>query len=119
MLRSVLETVLVALGAGSLMGFLDANPPRSTAYTRPAATRRAAPSSSAGDGPQEPQPRRRCKRDPFIDFGVARHLDLDSLTATAAPGGCGTIGYAPAEQCRNDKPDIDARADLFALGVTL
>jgi serine/threonine-protein kinase len=55
----------------------------------------------------------------LIDFGVARHLDLDSLTATAAPGGCGTIGYAPAEQCRNDKPDIDARADLFALGVTL
>lgn len=55
----------------------------------------------------------------LIDFGFARHLDLDSLTATAAPGGCGTIGYAPAEQCRNDKPEIDARADLFALGVTL
>ncbi len=55
----------------------------------------------------------------LIDFGVARHLDLESLTATVAPGGCGTIGYAPAEQCRNDKPDIDARADLFALGVTL
>lgn len=55
----------------------------------------------------------------LIDFGVARHLDLESLTATAAPGGCGTIGYAPAEQCRNDKPEIDARADLFALGVTL
>lgn len=55
----------------------------------------------------------------LIDFGVARHLDLESLTATAAPGGCGTIGYAPAEQCRNDKADIDARADIFALGVTL
>lgn len=55
----------------------------------------------------------------LIDFGIARHLDLQSLTATVAPGGCGTIGYAPAEQCRNDKPDIDARADLFALGVTL
>ena len=55
----------------------------------------------------------------LIDFGVARHLDLESLTATAAPGGCGTIGYAPAEQCRNDKPNIDARADIFALGVTL
>ncbi len=55
----------------------------------------------------------------LIDFGVARHLDLESLTATAALGGCGTIGYAPGEQCRNDKPDIDARADLFALGVTL
>lgn len=55
----------------------------------------------------------------LIDFGVARHLDLESLTATAAMGGCGTVGYAPAEQCRNLKPDIDARADLFALGVTL
>lgn len=55
----------------------------------------------------------------LIDFGIARHLDLESLTATALAGGCGTIGYAPAEQCRNDKPDIDARADLFALGVTL
>jgi len=55
----------------------------------------------------------------LIDFGLARHLDLESLTATAAPGGCGTLGYAPAEQCRNDKPDIDARADIFALGVTL
>lgn len=55
----------------------------------------------------------------LIDFGFARHLDLESLTATGAPGGFGTIGYAPAEQCRNDKPDIDARADLFALGVTI
>jgi eukaryotic-like serine/threonine-protein kinase len=55
----------------------------------------------------------------LIDFGLARHLDLDSLTATAAPGGCGTVGYAPGEQCRNEKADIDARADLFALGVTL
>jgi serine/threonine protein kinase len=55
----------------------------------------------------------------LIDFGFARHLDLESLTATLAPGGCGTLGYAPVEQCRNDKADIDARADLFALGVTL
>lgn len=55
----------------------------------------------------------------LIDFGLARHLELDSLTATGAPGGCGTYGYAPIEQCRNDKAEIDARADLFALGVTL
>ena len=54
----------------------------------------------------------------LIDFGFARHLDLDSITATAAPGGWGTLGYAPVEQCRNDKPEIDARADVFALGVT-
>ncbi|RQV94578.1 serine/threonine protein kinase [bacterium] len=55
----------------------------------------------------------------LIDFGFARHLTLESLTDTAALGGWGTIGYAPAEQCRNDKANIDARADIFALGVTL
>ena len=55
----------------------------------------------------------------LIDFGIARHLDLQSLTATAAPFGKVTWGYSPPEQCRNIKPNIDARADLFALGVTL
>jgi serine/threonine protein kinase len=37
----------------------------------------------------------------LIDFGVARHLDLESLTATAAPGGCGTIVDAEDKFCRN------------------
>lgn len=55
----------------------------------------------------------------LLDFGLARHLDLESLTATALPLGHGTPGYAPPEQFRNIKPDIDARADLFGLGVTL
>jgi eukaryotic-like serine/threonine-protein kinase len=55
----------------------------------------------------------------LLDFGIARHLDLSSLTATAAPFGKLTLGYAPPEQCRNVKADIDGRADLFALGVTL
>ena len=55
----------------------------------------------------------------LIDFGIARHLQLDSLTATGAMFGKLTWGYAPPEQCRNDKRNIDARADLFALGVTL
>lgn len=55
----------------------------------------------------------------LLDFGLARHLDLVSLTATAAHFGCGTPGYSPAEQFRNMKGDIDARADLFALGVTV
>lgn len=55
----------------------------------------------------------------LIDFGLARHLTLDSLTATASPWGLFTIGYAPPEQYRNFKQDIDSRADLFALGVTL
>ena len=55
----------------------------------------------------------------LLDFGVARHLSLDSLTATASPLGKFTAGYAPPEQFKNFKNDIDARADLFALGVTL
>lgn len=55
----------------------------------------------------------------LLDFGIARHLELSSLTATAAPFGKLTLGYAPPEQCRNIKADIDGRADLFALGITL
>jgi len=55
----------------------------------------------------------------LIDFGIARHLALASLTATGDIWGKATLGYAPTEQIRNLKPDIDARSDLFALGVTL
>lgn len=55
----------------------------------------------------------------LIDFGFARHLDLESLTPTGALHAFGTIGYAPTEQCRNVRADIDVRTDLFALGVTL
>jgi serine/threonine-protein kinase len=55
----------------------------------------------------------------LIDFGLARHLGLESLTATALMFGNLTWGYAPLEQCRNIKQEIDGRADLFALGVTL
>jgi len=55
----------------------------------------------------------------LIDFGLARHLGLDSLTATANFFGNVTWGYAPLEQCRNIKQQIDARADLFARGITL
>lgn len=55
----------------------------------------------------------------LLDFGIARHLTLLSQTATGAPFGKMTLGYAPREQCRNLKREIDSRADLFALGVTL
>jgi serine/threonine-protein kinase len=55
----------------------------------------------------------------LIDFGLARHLDLSSLTASAAFYGKFTAGYAPPEQFRNQKQDIDVRCDLFGLGVTL
>lgn len=53
----------------------------------------------------------------LIDFGIARHLDLDSLTATNAPYGPCTLGYSSSEQLRNRKKDIDTRADLFSLAV--
>jgi serine/threonine-protein kinase len=39
----------------------------------------------------------------LIDFGLARHLGLDSLTATANFFGNVTWGYAPLEQCLNIK----------------
>lgn len=55
----------------------------------------------------------------LLDFGIARHLTLESMTATGLPWGKMTWGYAPPEQYRNVKAEIDVRADLFALGVTL
>lgn len=55
----------------------------------------------------------------LLDFGIARHLGLESRTATASAYGKFTPGYGPPEQFRNMKPSIDSRADLFALGVTL
>jgi serine/threonine-protein kinase len=55
----------------------------------------------------------------LLDFGIARHLNLRSLTGSGQIWGKFTLGYAPPEQCRNIKPQIDARSDLFALGVTL
>jgi serine/threonine protein kinase len=54
-----------------------------------------------------------------LDFGISRHLDLASLTATHAPFGVGTLGYWAPEQLQNLKREIDVRADLFSLGVTL
>lgn len=55
----------------------------------------------------------------LIDFGFARHLDLSALTALGLPFGPCTPGYAPPEQFRNRQPEIDGRADLFAVAVTL
>jgi len=52
-----------------------------------------------------------------IDFGIVRHLDLQSLTADGLYGGIGTLGYAAPEQFQNIKADINVRADLFGLGV--
>lgn len=63
----------------------------------------------------------KCQNDTFwlLDFGLARHLTLQSMTDSAMPFGKATWGYAPLEQCRNEKDEIDCRTDLFALGVTM
>jgi len=53
----------------------------------------------------------------FLDFGIARVLELPSLTKTEALMGPHTPGYAAPEQFNNLKNDIDSRADLFSLGV--
>lgn len=55
----------------------------------------------------------------LIDFGCARHLELASLTADHAQYGKGTCGYSAPEQMRNQKKQIDERADIFAIGVTM
>jgi tetratricopeptide (TPR) repeat protein len=52
-----------------------------------------------------------------LDFGIARMVGAASaLTATGAI--LGTIGYMAPEQARGAR-DIDARADVFALGCVL
>ena len=55
----------------------------------------------------------------LLDFGIARHLGMLSVTSTSAFMGPHTPGYAPPEQFTNSKREIDTRADLFALGVVL
>lgn len=52
----------------------------------------------------------------FLDFGIARILDAESLTKTEGHGP-NTPGYAAPEQFMNHKDEIDSRADLFSVGV--
>jgi serine/threonine-protein kinase len=53
----------------------------------------------------------------LLDFGIARHLDMTSITATEEHFGPHTLGYAAPEQYRNIKAEIDSRADLFSVGI--
>ncbi|MFY1709685.1 serine/threonine-protein kinase [Tritonibacter scottomollicae] len=55
----------------------------------------------------------------IIDFGLARLLDMESLTATVEGAMLGTPKYFAPEQLRGTKRDIDQRTDLYALGVIL
>jgi serine/threonine-protein kinase len=54
-----------------------------------------------------------------IDFGIARMLDLPSLTMTSNQFGVFSLGYSAPEQIRNLKAQINSRADLFSVGVIM
>jgi serine/threonine-protein kinase len=53
----------------------------------------------------------------IIDLGIARFLDLESLTKTISPMGPCTPIYASPEQLTNNKNIIDHRTDFFGLGI--
>lgn len=55
----------------------------------------------------------------LIDFGIARALDMNSLTLTEVKMGPHTPGYGAPELFQYSKKDIDSRADIFSLGVVL
>lgn len=53
----------------------------------------------------------------IIDFGIARFLDMESITNTLQNMGPCTQLYASPEQLRNEKAMIDHRTDFYALGI--
>jgi serine/threonine-protein kinase len=55
-----------------------------------------------------------------LDFGIAKLLDVDETGASITGTGklLGTACYMPPEQAKGD-PDIDHRADIYALGAIL
>lgn len=55
----------------------------------------------------------------LIDFGIARALNMSSLTMTEINMGPHTPGYGAPELFQYCKKDIDSRADIFSLGVVL
>ena len=57
----------------------------------------------------------------ILDFGVARATDADLQATTQTNVGqiIGTIQYMSPEQAGGDPQELDTRADIYALGVTL
>ncbi len=57
----------------------------------------------------------------IIDFGIAKSTDADVAATTSTDMGqvLGTLQYMSPEQCQGDPLLLDARADVYALGVIL
>ncbi len=57
----------------------------------------------------------------IVDFGVARAMDADApMTYQTEPGQLvGTVQYMSPEQIASDSRQLDARADVYSLGVIL
>ncbi|MCH2136826.1 MAG: serine/threonine protein kinase [Phycisphaerales bacterium] len=58
----------------------------------------------------------------LIDFGVARATDSDQAAITQMTNVgqlIGTVQYMSPEQCDADPEDIDARSDVYSLGVVM
>jgi predicted Ser/Thr protein kinase/tetratricopeptide (TPR) repeat protein len=61
----------------------------------------------------------RSGRPVLMDFGIARSDDGATTAATATGAVLGTPGYMAPEQILGNIRDVDARSDVYALGVLL
>jgi len=53
----------------------------------------------------------------LLDFGIARVLNEESITATELPMAPGTLPYSSPEQLQNKKELQNVRTDLFSTGI--